>query len=193
MFTGAPYSNTAPSSGGMSGSSMPVGPPVTAGASTGIPSLVSLVGQGANSVADYSSLPIGWKPSTYMGKCGYAIQEGDFYSQYGGSCYPIQDISCMGPTERRVWSDVCHANFPLKPIPIRHPPLHPVSSLRDSLGWARTCLRVLYNGLPLVVGSVGVGMGLGWCTGRRKKGDDSSDELESSDEASGDSGSRKSS
>lgn len=128
----------------------------------------------ANMVPDYNALPIGWRPTTYMGKCGWAIQERDFYTQQGSSCYPIQDISCMTPLQKRVWSDVCHANFPLKPMPIKHS-IPFVKSIVDPVGWLRGTVRILYNGLPLIASVLGMGVGIGYCLSAKGKDGESSE------------------
>jgi len=63
--------------------------------------------------ADYDQIPHGWRPSAFMGKCGYKIQAKKFYSA-DTPCYPIQDLSCMGPVQKRVWANICATEFPCK-------------------------------------------------------------------------------
>lgn len=65
--------------------------------------------------ADYNQIPHGWRQSPFMGNCGYKIQAKNFYSA-DTPCYPIQDLSCMGPTQKRVWAGICATEFPCKPL-----------------------------------------------------------------------------
>jgi hypothetical protein len=65
--------------------------------------------------ADYDQIPHGWRPSPFMGTCGYKIQAKKFYSA-DTPCYPIQDLSCMGPTQKRVWANICATEFPCKAL-----------------------------------------------------------------------------
>lgn len=77
---------------------------------------------------DYNRIPYGWRMSPFMGKCGFKIQMKDFYSP-DSPCYPIQDLSCMGPVQKKAWANVCKTEFPCKPYtpppfpkPYRAPP-----------------------------------------------------------------------
>ena len=64
---------------------------------------------------DYNQIPYGWRPSPFMGKCGYKIQLDKFYSA-NSPCFPIQDLSCMGPAQKKAWGNICKTEFPCKPI-----------------------------------------------------------------------------
>ena len=77
---------------------------------------------------DYNKIPYGWRISPFMGKCGFKIQMKDFYSP-DSPCYPIQDLSCMGPIQKKAWANICKTEFPCKPYtpppfpkPYRAPP-----------------------------------------------------------------------
>lgn len=63
---------------------------------------------------DNNKMPYGWRPSPFMGKCGFKIQLNNFYSAVS-PCYPIQDISCMGPVAKKAWASMCKTEFPCKP------------------------------------------------------------------------------
>ena len=63
---------------------------------------------------DYNKIPYGWRQSPFMGKCGFKIQLNNFYSA-DSPCYPIQDISCMGPVAKKAWARMCKTEFPCKP------------------------------------------------------------------------------
>ena len=65
--------------------------------------------------ADYNKIPHGWRPSPFMGRCGFKIQAKNFYSA-DTPCYSIQDLSCMGPLQKRVWASICATEFPCKPL-----------------------------------------------------------------------------
>jgi hypothetical protein len=70
---------------------------------------------------DYNKMPYGWRPSPFIGKCGFKIQMKNFYTA-DSPCYPIQDLSCMGPLQKKVWARMCKTEFPCKPLP---PPVYP--------------------------------------------------------------------
>jgi hypothetical protein len=66
---------------------------------------------------DYNQIPYGWRPSPFMGKCGYKIQLNKFYSA-DSPCYPVQDLSCMGPDQKKAWAFMCKTEFPCKPFTV---------------------------------------------------------------------------
>ncbi len=66
--------------------------------------------------ANYNQIPYGWRPSAFMGECGFKIQLKKFY-EADSPCYPVQDISCMGPKEKQAWASICATEFPCGPPP----------------------------------------------------------------------------
>jgi hypothetical protein len=91
---------------------------------------------------DYNQIPYGWRPSAFMGKCGYKIQLDKFYSA-DSPCFPVQDLSCMGPDQKKAWAFMCKTEFPCKPLapytfpkPYRSPPewLRSSTNSRTNIG-----------------------------------------------------------
>lgn len=73
---------------------------------------------------NYDQIPYGWRQSPIMGQCGFKIQAKDFYSP-STPCYPVQDLSCMGPVQKKAWADICKTEFPCKvPEPPKNPPTY---------------------------------------------------------------------
>jgi hypothetical protein len=70
---------------------------------------------------DFNKVPYQWRPSPFMGKCGYKIQLNKFYSA-DSPCFPVQDLSCAGPAEKAAWARICRTEFPCKPDPPPHFP-----------------------------------------------------------------------
>jgi hypothetical protein len=108
---------------------------------------------------DYNRIPYGWTESPFMGKCGFKIQLKNFFSA-SSPCYPIQDISCLGPTEKKAWSQICATEFPCKPVSVK-PVLLDVDKQSEgipnhkslSTGPFEMINRILHEYLPLFIGT----------------------------------------
>ena len=129
---------------------------------------------------DYNRIPYGWRLSPFMGKCGFKLQLKDFFS--GSSpCYPIQDISCLGASEKKAWSHICATEFPCKapviptlPSAYKAPPglfPKPIVSAWDIF------YRAIYDNLFLITGA---GLGACFFIASSKADDETSDSITSS-------------
>lgn len=108
---------------------------------------------------DYNRIPYGWTLSPFMGKCGFKIQLKNFFSA-SSPCYPIQDISCLGPTEKKAWSHICATEFPCKRFSVKpvFPDVDkPSQGIPDpksiSTGSFEMINRLLHEYLPVLIGT----------------------------------------
>jgi len=89
-------------------------PPSQPPPSIPVPPTSSMVQGIQKCIGDYDKLPLGWREAPFMGKCGFKIQHKHFYSA-DTPCYPIQDISCLGPMQKKAWANICATEFPCRP------------------------------------------------------------------------------
>ena len=126
--------------------------------------------------ADYNQIPHGWRQSAFMGKCGYKIQARKFYSA-DTPCYPIQDISCMGTTQKRVWANICATEFPCKSP---EPETAKFSSLPVEPSWLTRFIndasRIVNSNVLLLLGvTLGSCLTIGILSHQPTKSEDESD------------------
>jgi hypothetical protein len=143
----------------------------------GIPTYIPPVGfQGTQKCfADYNKLPYGWRPSPFMGQCGSKIQLNKFY-EGDTPCYPVQDISCMGPREKQAWANMCSTEFPCGPPPTRPGSAGELASPPAPLDLLSSFMTTLRNYWAVVAGLGLVGCFIGGGKGPSKA--DSDDQSE---------------
>jgi hypothetical protein len=144
-----------------------------------------------NCNADYERIPYGWRPSALMGQCGFKIQAKEFYSP-SSPCYPVQDLSCMGPVQKRAWAEICKTEFPCKPPELpksvpsyQAPPGMFKQNRLESPTWEKG-LQIAIQNAGLVLGTFGLSCILATCVGSRRNKDDpgSGQEADSDTQAS---------
>lgn len=135
-------------------------------------------------LGDYSKMPYGWRPSPFMGQCGFKIELNKFYSA-SSPCYPIQDISCMGAVQKKAWANMCSTEFPCKP-PV-WPKLPNASGSESSTNqgdnFIESFIATFMKQVPLVIGVSLTACGLGGVLSYKqasKSGDESPEIDESS-------------
>ena len=106
-------------------------------------------------IGDYDKLPLGWRESPFMGKCGFKVQHKNFYSA-DTPCYPIQDISCMGPAQKRAWAHICATEFPCRPPTVPPPSYTPTVKLENQTTISGTLSHVLKVGDEYIAYILGV-------------------------------------
>lgn len=111
--------------------------------------------QGAQKcLADYNQLPYGWRPSPFMGECGFKIQLKKFY-EGDSPCYPVQDLSCMGPREKQAWANICATEFPCGSPPagfFKAQPGEPTPRHLPHTDLLAAFVNTVYEYAPIIVG-----------------------------------------
>ena len=113
---------------------------------------------------DYNQMPYGWRQAPFMGQCGFKIQMKNFYSP-SSPCYPVQDLSCMGPAQKQAWARMCSTEFPCKapPLPVYPKPylappgLFQKPAHHQASAW-ESFMQVANDSLPIIAAA-----GLGSC------------------------------
>jgi hypothetical protein len=127
-------------------------------------------------VGDYDKLPLGWRNSAFMGKCGFKIQHKNFYSA-DTPCFPIQDISCMGPLQKKAWANVCGTEFPCQPPKGTQSIETPTVKVQNYPTWSDTFIqlgKMIDENIAYVVGiAAGSCLAVGMIVNRTERKKDS--------------------